>query len=107
MHHLQCRHCGNKYHWREAFSKFGFDDGDGDIKTPHIAEALEFASYYVKYSKWFMHNELIYSIKKNGIEYMPVETHEYRIGYDDPLDYLPADILNLLEEEFPTKILFR
>jgi len=107
MQHLQCRHCGNKYNWREAFSKFGFDDGEGEIKTPHIAEVLEFAGYYVKYSKWLMHNELIYSIKKDGIEFMPIKTPEYKIGYDDPLDYLPTDILELLEEQFPTTILFR
>jgi len=51
MQYLKCKHCGNRYHWREDFSKFGFNDGDGNIKTAHIAEALEFASYYVKYSK--------------------------------------------------------
>ncbi len=106
MQHLQCRHCGNKYNWREAFSKFGFNDGDGNIKTPHIAEALKFAGCYVKYSRWSPHNELIYSIKKDGIEYMPVDNDDYKIGYDNPLDYLPIEILKSLEEEFPTKILF-
>jgi hypothetical protein len=37
---------------------------------------------------------------------MPIKTNNYRIGYDDPLDYLPIYILELLEEQFPTKILF-
>jgi len=106
MHHLQCRHCGNKYHWREAFSKFGFADGDGDIKTPHIAEALEFAGYEVSCFWWRPHNMIIYSIRKGGIEYMPLNKSRNGIGYTDPIDYLPIEILELPEEQSPTKILF-
>jgi len=106
MQHLKCDICGNSYHWSEAFSKFGFNDGDGDIKTPHIAEALEFAGYYVKYSRWSPHNTLIYSIKKDGIEYMPRDNPEFRIGYDDPCEYLPMEIVDLLNTEFPTTLIF-
>jgi len=47
MQHLQCRHCGNKYHWREAFSKFGFDDGEVKVQTTFIRRALENAGYEV------------------------------------------------------------
>jgi len=54
-----------------------------------------------------MHNEIIYSIRKDGIEFMPVNNHNYRIGYDDPNEYLPDNILDLLDSEFPTTILFR
>ena len=31
---------------------------------------------------------------------------QYRIGYDDPMEYLPDDILNLLDEEFPSGKIF-
>jgi len=106
MQHLKCNTCGNSYHWSHAFAKFGYDDGDGNIKTPDIAEALEFAGYYVKYSRWFMHNELIYSIKKDNIELMPVDNPNYRIGYDDPQKYLPGEVLDLLDAEFPRVRLF-
>jgi len=103
---MKCKTCGNSYHWSEAFSKFGFNDGDGDVKTPLIAKALENAGYAVKYSRWSPHNTLIYSVCKDGIEYMPINDPKYRIGYDDPHEYLPEDILNLLDEEFPNGKIF-
>ncbi len=107
MQHLQCRHCGNKYHWREAFSKFGFDDGDGKVGTQIIAKALENAGYKVRYFWWQPHSMVIYSIKKGDIEYMPFNKSYHGLGYTDPIDYLSVEILKLLEEEFPTRILFR
>jgi len=106
MQHLKCNHCGNSYHWSEAFSKFGFDDGDGKVQTQLVAQTLEDAGYYVKYSKWFMHNELIYSIRKDGIQFMPVNNPNYSIGYDDPYKYLPENILYLLDSEFTTVSIF-
>lgn len=104
---MKCKHCGNCYHWKDAFSKFGYDDGDGKVETPLIAEALENAGYSVEFSKWFMHNELIYSIKKSGIEFMPRNTAKYLVGYDDPQEYLPVAVIKLLEQIFPAPILFR
>jgi len=90
MKHLKCEHCGNSYHWSEAFAKFGYDgDGDGKVKTPLIAHALEDAGYRVKYSRWSPHNTIIYSIKKGGVEFTPCDNPNYRIGYDDPSSYLP------------------
>ena len=103
---MKCDTCGNSYHCSEAFSKFGFDDGDGEVKTPLIAQALEVAGHHVKYSRWSPHNTIIYSVCKDGIEYMPVDNPQYRIGYNDPMEYLPADILNLLDEEFPSVKIF-
>ena len=106
MEDMKCELCGNSYHWSEAFSKFGFNDGDGDVKTPLIALALEHAGYAVKYSRWSPHNTIIYSIKKDGIEFMPINNPQYRISYDDPREYLPDDILSLLDEEFPSVKIF-
>ena len=79
-------------HWSEAFNKFGYDDGDGVVETPLVAEILENAGYRVKYSRWSPHNTIIYSIKKDGIEFMPLDHHFWRIGYDDPRGYLPKSI---------------
>ena len=87
--------------WSEAFSKFGFDDGDGYVQTPYVARVLEGAGYSVKYSRWSPHNTLIYSIKKDDLELMPLNNPKYRIGYDNPRNYLPSDIVELLDETFP------
>lgn len=98
----KCEHCGNSFHWNNAFAKFGYDDGDGKVETPYIAQILEDAGYSVKYSRWSPHNILIYSIQKNGIEYMPLDNPNFRIGYDDPRNYLPDDIQAILDEKIPS-----
>ena len=36
----KCAHCGNRFHWCEAFAKFGYDDGDGQVQTQAVAEIL-------------------------------------------------------------------
>ena len=63
----KCEHCGNRYHWSHAFSKFGYDDGDGKIGTSEVAELLESEGYEVCYGRWLAHNTLIFSIKKEDI----------------------------------------
>ncbi len=106
MEHIKCEHCGNSYHWHEAFAKFGYDDGDGSVKTPLIAQALENSGYSVEYSRWSPHNSLIYSITKDGREHMPSGDSIYRIGYDDPKEYLSGEIMSLLDEAFPITTIF-
>ncbi len=106
MRDMKCKCCGNRYYWKNAFSKFGYDDGDGHIGTPFIAQILVDAGYEVEYATWQPHNTLIHSIKKNGIELMPRNTPKYLIGYDDPEQYLPTVIVDILETEFPHVILF-
>ena len=102
----KCKYCGNSYHWKNAFAKFGYDDGDGKIETPHIAQALENAGYSVKYSRWSPHNTLIYSIQKDGVEFMPLNNPEIRIGYDGPQTYLPQAIQAILNSELPPVVIF-
>jgi hypothetical protein len=48
-----------------------------------------------------MHNTVIMSIKKDGIELMPVDQPGIHPGYDDPRTYLPADMVALLDRELP------
>ena len=107
MDDIKCKYCGNSYHWHHAFSKFGYDDGDGDVQTPHVAKVLEDAGYSVKYSRWSPHNTIIYSIQKGGMELMPINNHKHRIGYDDPGSYLPEEILDLLNTEIITDRIFQ
>lgn len=98
-----CHHCAQIYHWHwvEAFYKFGFNDGDGEVHTEDIAKELQEHGYEVWIGKWGAHNVIIYSIRKDGIEIMPVSNSKYCIGYDDPRDYLPSEITSLLNEKFP------
>jgi hypothetical protein len=102
----KCPTCGNRYHWHHAFSKFGYDDGDGLVDTPRIAGILEDAGYSVHTARFGPHNTIITSIRKNECEYMPLLDPRVCIGYDDPETYLPRDILNLLNAECPPPRLF-
>ncbi|MES9861444.1 MAG: hypothetical protein ABW157_18045 [Candidatus Thiodiazotropha sp. LLP2] len=102
----KCPACGNSYHWHHAFAKFGYDDGDGKVETPDVAKTLERAGFTVEYSRWPAHNTIITSIRKNEIEYMPVNNSLFRIGYDGPATYLPLHIQNLLNDKLPPTPLF-
>ncbi|MGH1470869.1 MAG: hypothetical protein ACRBCS_06725 [Cellvibrionaceae bacterium] len=106
MEKYRCKACGNIFHWHHAFSKFGYEDGDGDVQTKFVASILEDAGYAVKYSRWSPHNTIIYSIKKDGVEFMPLGNPSFRIGYDDPTAYLPQKIINILEKHLMPDILF-
>lgn len=96
----KCFNCGGSYAWRweEAFEKFGFNDGDGDVETYTVEEALTLAGYSVETNQWGMHNLIITSIKLNGIEQIPESAH---VGYDDPREYLPPAIVGLLDMKLP------
>lgn len=39
--------------------------------------------------------------QKNGMEFMPLNSSEVRIGYDDPTIYLPEDIQAILNSKMP------
>jgi len=84
--------------WDEAFDKFGFGDGDGLIMTGVVANALRRAGFVVIAEPWGCHNVTITSISRNGTELIPEDT---KPGYDDPRDYLPKEIVELLDNTFP------
>ena len=81
---------------RGLFAKFGYDDGDGQVQTRAVAKILEDFGYKVKYSRWGPHNTIIFSIVKDGVEYMPLKNPQFVIGYDDPKIYLPDSIRDIL-----------
>lgn len=105
-----CMSCGGMLHWdwSEAFAKFGFNDGDGQIETWRVEDALIDAGYAVTVDRWGVHNTLITSVKRHGVELIPFDDPDYSFGYDDPREFLPGELVSLLEEEFPqTASVFR
>lgn len=100
MPETTCAACGGRFAWlwEAAFDKFGFCDGDGQVMTATVALALMQSGYSVTTDKWGVHNTIITSITRHGIEQIPSTT---RLGYDDPRDYLPADIITLLDAKLP------
>jgi hypothetical protein len=101
MPRTTCNNCSNDYDWSwtDAFDKFGFGDGDGQIMTGDVVEVLREAGYTVVDEPWGLHNITICSIKRNGIEQIPHDRIKY--GYDDPRSYLPAEIIQLLDAKLP------
>ena len=99
----QCRICSGNYQWSwtEAFEKFGFGDGDGQVETYQVVEILVDAGYDVIADDWGLHNTIIVSIKRDGCERIPHDNSSVRFGYDDPRDYLPADIVAVLDRALP------
>ena len=99
----ECNACGGTLHWdwTEAFAKFGFGDGDGQIETGQVEDVLTEAGYTVTVEGWGLHNTVITSILKDGIEQIPYANADYRFGYDDPRTFFPADLVRLLDEALP------
>lgn len=94
-----CRYCNSpfQWNWEEAFNKFGFGDGDGPVMTEAVAKVLSLAGYTVETHAWGLHNVVINSIRKDGIEHIPEQG--IRFGHDNPRDYLPQAIIDLLDRE--------
>jgi len=102
----ECDYCGGHdycWSWEEAFAKFGFNDGDGQIETLQVEAALSEAGYTVVVNGWGCHNTVIISIKRNGEELIPHDDPSVVFGYDDPRCYLPNEIVTPLDEKLPAE----
>lgn len=99
----ECDTCGGpfRWSWTEAFEKFGFMDGDGQVETWQVEAVLSEAGYECTVEGWGMHNTVIVSIKKDGVEQIPQDDPGVTFGYDCPRDYLPKTIVVLLDEKLP------
>ena len=97
----QCDTCGHDitWSWSEAFEKFGFNDGDGQVETETVADVLRNAGFEVATEGWGLHNIVIVSIRRSGREIIPMDN--IRFGYDDPRNYLPSSIVEFLDRELP------
>jgi hypothetical protein len=95
-----CDTCGGKYawSWTDAFDKFGFGDGDGQVMTHEVAHVLRDAGYEVETNVWGCHNVIIDVIRKDGRDLIPASV---QIGYADPRRYLPKRIIRLLDRQLP------
>lgn len=98
-----CDNCGGALHWdwTEAFAKFGFRDGDGQVETWQVEAVLVEAGYTVLVEDWGMHNTVITSIKTGERELIPYDDPDYTFGYDDPRAHFPADLVTLLDNALP------
>ena len=85
--------------WEEAFDKFGFEDGDGLVMTYEVADFIKELGYEVEADGWGMHNTIITEIKKGDTIVMD-GNQSYNLGYDDPKDYLPKDLIEALNKQF-------
>lgn len=95
----KCLTCGGHYEWpwEDAFDKFGFGDGDGQVETDTVVAVLENAGYRVEANPWGLHNVVIQSIKdRDGNEMIPTSA---TLGYDSPRGDLPRKIVRLLDRE--------
>lgn len=94
-----CHTCGGdiRWDWEDAFDKFGFNDGDGQVMTDEVVEALREGGYEAKAEGWGFHNVVITSIAKDGVSLIPSTAV---IGYDDPHYYLPEELVEYLDSRF-------
>ena len=84
------------WEWEEAFDKFGFDDGDGDVFTGLVAEFIDSLGYESEFSGG-LHNTYFDSIKdKSGKDFLD----GIEIGYSNPREYLPESLVQKLDEHF-------
>ena len=101
---VECDCCGSpnyKWIWEEAFDKFSFNDGDGQVETWQVEAVLAEAGYEVTVDGWGMHNTVITSIKYDGVELIPHDDPKVTFGYDDPRTYLPKAVVELLDAKLP------
>lgn len=78
----------------EAFSKWGFDDGNGRRMTASVAGCIEEAGYEVEYDQPGMHNEFIFTIKRGDEVIYDCDAAAAKHNGDDEKMFadLPADI---------------
>lgn len=99
----ECDTCGGTLHWdwTEAFEKFGFNDGDGQVETWQVESVLREAGYQVEVQQWGLHNTVIVSIKRYGVEQIPYDNPDYTFGYENPRKCFPDHLVELLDRELP------
>jgi hypothetical protein len=83
--------------WTDAFSKFGFGDGDDTIHTETVAEYLTAFGFTVDVYRGGCHNEYITSVRgPDGADLMDGR----KAGYTDPRSFMPAGIVRALDRKF-------
>ncbi len=65
-----------------------------------VADILEKEGYKVDVFPGNLHNAVIVSIKKGGLELTPFGDFRHLIGLGNPREHLPDDIVEFLDEYF-------
>jgi len=101
----QCdsKKCDYQWLWEDAFYEHGFQSGEGQIETYRVECVLTDSGYNVETDQFGTNNIVITSIKKDRRELLPVHYAGFNFGEDDPRDYLPGEIIQLLDKELPEK----
>ena len=68
----------HQWEWEDAFSKFGFGDGDGWNGTHEVEGEIESLGYEVVTDTWGCHNYMIFDIKKDGKSILFPEDKEHK-----------------------------
>ena len=94
-----------EWSWEEAFSKWGFNDGDGIVMTDEVAKAIRELGYEVEVGAWGIHNTVITSIKhKDGFDLSGdvLSVIEYnQFAGDDIRNHLSPSLVEYLDQKFP------
>ena len=95
-----------QWDWRDAFSKFGFDDGDGWNGTDLVSDFMEKEFGLNIYCEtWGCHNYLIMEVckktdkKGKEVNLIPQDT-DFTHGYDEPDDWMPQEWIDKLDDHF-------
>ena len=81
------------WEWEEAFSKFGFGDGDGWNGTHEVVGEIESLGYECEPENWGCHNYMIFDIKKDGKSILFPEGKEHGEMLDDWLPEVAEKII--------------
>lgn len=94
-----CNQCQGTYnwHWQEAFFKISCWSLKSN--TCCVESLLARAGYRVHIAGGRKRNVIRY-IKMNGIDQIPTNA---RIGHNNPQEYLPPEIVTILDKAFPTE----
>lgn len=99
MSNYACKNCEGKYnwHWQEAFLRI--DCWANEFNTCCVEGVLARNGYQVEATGGRTHN-IICSIKKDGVDQIPLSA---KVGYDNPQEYLPKEIVAILDKTFLTE----
>jgi len=101
-----CGSCWSQVNWCESFDKFGHDDGDDCVHTASVVRALREAGYHAKLTEENTHNTLIeevgYLMSDGSVQVVFADDIPAgaSVGYSDPRDTLPAEIVEFLDNSF-------
>ena len=89
------------WHWEEAFSKFGFRDGEYGFLVNTVRRYLESRGWASETSDTIIHNNYIWDLRDSHGE-------RYQLGgYENPRLVLPENIVKALDKKFPSRTKYR